>query len=272
MLEILQFPFMQRAILAGIFLAALLGFLGVFAVLKKMSFFGDGIAHASLAGIAIGLITAVNPLWSAMIFSIIIAILIYVLEKKTKLSIDAIIGILFTASLALGVVIMNFKSGYQPELMSYLFGNILAINSNDLIIMIVFSVLIILFLAIFYKKLSLLAVDREGAYLAGINVNFFEIIFNVFLAIAIVLGVKILGVILVSALLIIPASIAKIISKSFKSLIYLSIILGEIIVILGLILSYIFDLPSGAVIVLVGALMFVLISILNRLIVLRSCK
>jgi len=252
--------------LAGIFLAVLLGFLGVFAVLKKMSFFGDGIAHASLAGIAIGLIASWNPLWTAIIYAVVIAILIYFLEKRTKLSVDAIIGILFTASLAIGVILISTQKGYQPELISFLFGNILSVSLYELIVMIVFSVFIVLFLAIFYKKLSLIAFDKEGAYLAGINVGLFEILFNIFLAIAIVLGVKILGIILVSALLIIPASIGKIISKSFRGLVFWSIIVGEVTVILGLILSYIFDLPSGAVIVLCGAVIFVLLASINRLV------
>lgn len=261
---------MQRALIVGIVLALVLGFLGVFAILKRMSFLGDGIAHASLAGIAIGLMAAVNPLITAIIFSIIIAILIYVLEKKTKLSVDAIIGILFTASMALGVVIISFQKGYQPELISFLFGNILAVNISDLIIMVVCALIIIIFLTIFYKKLSLLAFDKEGAYLAGINVSLFEIIFNIFLAVAIVLGVKILGIILVSALLIIPSSTAKIISKSFKSLVFSSIVFGEITIILGLVLSYIFDLPSGAVIVLCGTVIFVLVAVFYRVFVLKG--
>jgi len=270
MIEILQFPFMQRALIAGIILAVLLAFLGVFAVLKRMSFLGDGIAHASLAGIAIGLLASLNPLVIAIFYSVIIALLIYVLEKKTKLSVDAIIGILFTASLALGVVLMSFKSGYQPDLISFMFGNILAVNVNDLIIMASISVVVIIFLAIFYKKLSLVAFDKEGAYLAGINVSLFEILFNVFLAIAIVLGVKILGIILVSALLIIPASTSKIVSKSFKSLIISSIIIGEITVLSGLILSYVFDLPSGAIIVLCGTAIFILVASFYRLFVYRG--
>lgn len=270
MVEILQFPFMQRAILAGIFLAALLGFLGVFAILKKMAFFGDGIAHASLSGIAIGLIASVNPLWTAIIFAVVVAVLIYVLEKRTKLSIDAIIGILFTASLAIGVILISLQKGYQPELISFLFGNILSVSSYELIVMIVFSILIILFLAIFYKKLSLIAFDKEGAYLAGINISLFEILFNIFLAIAIVLGVKILGIVLVSALLIIPASVGKIVSGSFKGLIWWSIIVGEITVLLGLVLSYVFDLPSGAVIVLCGAVIFIIVAVFYRLIILKN--
>ncbi len=270
MIEILQFPFMQRAVLAGIFLAALLGFLGVFAILKKMAFFGDGIAHASLAGIAIGLVASVNPLWTAIIFSAVIAVLIHFLEKKTKLSIDAVIGIIFTASLALGVILISLQKGYQPELISFLFGNILSVNFYELVIMIIFSIIIILFLAIFYKKLSLIAFDKEGAYLAGININLFEILFNIFLAVAIVLGVKILGIILVSALLIIPASIGKILSGSFRGLVWWSIIVGEIMVLLGLILSYVFDLPSGAVIVLCGAIIFIIVAVFHRLIILKG--
>jgi len=264
MIELLQFPFMQRALIAGIVLALLLAFLGIFVILRKMAFWGEGIAHASLAGIAIGLLVSYNPLITAIIFAIIFAILVYVLERKTSLAGDVIIGILFTASMALGIVLINLQSSYQPDVMSFLFGNILAILNSELYIMIIFSILVLLFLIFFRKQLTLLTFDRESAYLAGINVDAFDLIFYICLAISVVLGVKILGIILVSALLIIPASIAKLIAQSFSMLEYLSIIFAEIIVIVGLIVSYYFNLPSGATIILTGTFLFLLTLLIKR--------
>lgn len=258
MLDILAYPFMQRAIAGGIILGVLLAFLGVFMILRRMSFFGDGIAHASLAGIAIGILANTNPLITAIIFAAVIAVIISVLETKSKLSSDAIIGVMFTTSMAFGVILMSFNSGYQPELVSFLFGNILAIKTSELVIMLVLAAIITFFLCRNYKKLALLAFDAESAQLKGINVQLYHILFSIALAVSVVLGVKILGIVLVSALLIIPSSCAKLFSKSFKTLIIGSIVVSEITILLGLLTSYILDLPSGAVIVVSGFGIFLL--------------
>jgi zinc transport system permease protein len=266
MIEILQFPFMQRAIIGGIILGLLLAFMGVFVILRRMAFFGDGVAHASLAGIAIGILASYNPLVVAIIFSIILAIIIFYLERKTKLSSDVIIGILFTASMALGVILISLKSGYQPELISFLFGNILSIQTSELIIMAIFAVIVIAFLLYYFRQIAFITFDEEGARVSGINTTVLDLIFYITLAVAIVLGVKILGIVLVSALLIIPASIAKLISKSFKSLVASSIIVAEITILGGLAISYILNLPTGAVIILFGTALFFLTLIIQKLV------
>lgn len=265
MFNILQFAFMQRALLAGVILAFLLSLLGIFMVLKKMSFFGEGVAHASLAGIAIGILAAFNPVITALVFGTVFALLMYFLERKTKISIDAIIGILFTGSMALGIILINLKKGYQPELLSFLFGNILTISKNDLLIILILSVIIGVFVLSYFNPLTLLTFDWESAYLKGINTTFLEIGYYVALSMAVILGVKLLGIILVSVLLIIPPSIAKIIAPSFKKMVILSIVIGEITVISGLIVSYILNLPSGPVIVLVGAGLFLLLGFLKEI-------
>lgn len=254
--EILTLPFMQRALLAGVILAVLLAFLGVFATLKRMSFLGDGLAHASLAGVALGILVGINPLWAALGVSVLAVIAIYFLERKTNISSDAIIGLIFTSGMALGVILLGLKQGFQPDLISFLFGNILTINPADIFLIVLFSIIIIGFLIIAYKPLALLIIDRESASLIRNNINIVEFLFYVFLAIAIVLGIKMLGIILISALLIIPPSIAKLFSVSFKSLIINSVLISELVVILGLILSYFLDLPSGAIIILVGMVIF----------------
>jgi len=264
MFELLEFPFMQRAIVGGIILGLILAFMGVFVVLRHMAFFGDGIAHASLAGIAIGVLAATNPIIIAIVYSVIIAIIIFYLERKTQLSSDVVIGIMFTASMALGVILISLKTGYQPELISYLFGNILSIQISELIVMIVFGVIVIAYLLIFYKQIAFIAFDEEGAKVNGINTHVLTLILYIALAVAIVLGVKILGIILVSALLIIPASIAKLVSKSFRNLIITGIGFSELIVLGGMGVSYYLDLPTGAVIILFGALIFFLVLLVQK--------
>lgn len=264
-LEIFQFQFMQRALIGGIFIGSLLAFLGVFVTLKRMSFFGDGIAHASLAGIAIGILISLNPLFTALAFSILIALLMYYLERKSPLASDAIIGIFFTTSMALGVLLISLKSGYQPDLMTFLFGNILSINSEELLFMIIMALLVVIFLSLNYKNLTLLVFDRESAYVSGVKVKILEPLLYISLSISVVLGVKILGIILASALLVIPASTAKLISKSFLSLIVNSILFSQVTVAVGLILSYFINTPSGATIILTGTTILLLIFGLSKL-------
>ncbi|PIS42963.1 MAG: metal ABC transporter permease [Candidatus Kerfeldbacteria bacterium CG08_land_8_20_14_0_20_40_16] len=270
MAEIFQLPFMQRALMAGIILAFLLAFIGIFVILRRMAFFGDGIAHASLAGIAIAILADLNPILIAIVFSIIIALIIYLLEKKTSLSSDTIIGIFFTASMSLGVLLISFKEGYQPELISFLFGNILAIRVFELYLIVILAISILTFLILFFRKITLVVFDRETAYISGINVTAIEITLYLALAVSIVLGVKILGIVLVSALLIIPASIAKLVASSFKGLVVASVILSEIIVILGIFLSYYFNWPTGATIVLTGTAWFIVTFIFSKILKFKS--
>jgi len=257
MIELLQLPFMQRAIIAGVVLGVLLAYLGIFVTLRKMAFFSDGIAHAALAGAAIGLLTSISPLLTALIFSMFLAGLIYWLEKKSSLSSDSIIGILFTSGMALGVILISLRRGYQPELISYLFGNILAIRRQDLVLLVILSLLIMVFILTQKRKLTLLALDREMAYMAGVNPDFYQLLLYIMLAAALVLGIRVLGIILVSAILIIPVSTARLLSRSFRSLVLWTIVISEGVMVGGLLLSYYLNLPSGAVIVLTGSTVFI---------------
>jgi zinc transport system permease protein len=265
MAEMLQLPFMQRAILAGLVLGILLAYLGIFVILRKMAFFSDGIAHAALAGAAIGLLTRFSPLVSALVFSMFLAGLIYWLEKKSSLSSDAIIGILFTSGMALGVVLISLRQGYQPELIGYLFGNILAIRRQDLILIVVLAVLIMAFILGHKRKLTLLALDREMAYMAGINPDLYQLLLYLMLACALVLGIRVLGVVLVSAILIIPVSTARLLSRSFRALTWWTVAIAEFTVLAGLLLAYFLNLPAGALIVLTGSSLFSLAFIASSL-------
>ena len=264
MLEMIQYPFMQRAFIAGILLAGLLSYLGVFVVLRRMAFFSDGIAHASLAGVAAGILLSLNPLTTALVSSVLFAVLIFFLERRGALPSDAVIGLVFTSGMSLGVLLISMKSGYQPELIGFLFGNILMISKSDMWMIAGVSILIGFFLFGKKRELTLLALDREMAYLAGVNSDLLQLTMYVILAVSVVLGIKMLGIILVSALLIIPVSISKLISRSFKTLVVASVIVAEAIVLVGLAVSYMFDLPAGATIVLSGTILFFFVFIFRR--------
>jgi ABC-type Mn2+/Zn2+ transport system permease subunit len=263
-LDIIQFPFMQRALIAGALLGVLLASLGVVATLRNMAFFGEGVAHASLAGISIAVLAGFAPLPFAIGWAVLTAIAIYVLERSTKLSSDTLIGILFTASMAIGVILMNYTTGYQPELISFLFGSILAVRELDLIIIAVFTVIILVWFFASLRHLTFSALSEESAMVAGIPVKRQTLAFYIALAIATVLGVKILGIVLVSALIVLPAATARMITHSFKSYLVTAIVVSELVILTGLILSFALDLPSGAVIVLLGTAVFLVVSLAPR--------
>jgi zinc transport system permease protein len=265
LIELLSYPFVQRALLAGVFSGALLAVLGIFVVLRKMAFFSDGIAHTALAGVAIALLVGQEPLLWAVLWGIIFAVSIFFLEKKTDISPDSLIGILFTSSLALGVVLMNFKSGYQPDLLSFLFGNILTIRSAELMVIIPLSTAIGAFFIFNYKKYLFICLNQELAHLAGIHTEIYRLILYVLLAVSNILAIKMFGIILVSALIIIPVSFGKLFARTAKSLLVISIAFVELTIIAGMSISLMFNLPTGAVIILAGTAFFVLGMILSRL-------
>jgi len=258
LLEFLTLPFMIRALIAGAFLGVLLSSLGVFVALRRMTFFGEGIAHASLAGIAIALLLGFAPLPVAILWAILIAVLLFIVERRTRLSSDTILGIFFTSSMALGVILMNQTNGYQPELISFLFGSILSVSVNDLWIIGVFTAVIMSWLLRFRGHLTFLSLSEEQALVRGIPVGMQTLLLYIALSVATVLGVKILGIVLISALLILPPAISRLYTKSFHSHLLWSILFSEMIIFSGLLLSYFYDLPSGATIVLLGAVVFFL--------------
>ncbi len=258
LLEMLSYPFMQRALLSGLVLGALLASLGVFVTLRRMAFFGDGIAHASLAGIAIAILAGVSPLPVALAWAVAIALLVYRLERNARIPSDSLIGIFFTASMALGVMLMRFTRGYQPDLVSYLFGNILSIRTSDVLLILLLSAAILFWLFLSIRPLTFLSIAEDSAAVRGIPVRFHTIILYVSLAMATVLGVKILGIVLVSALLILPSATSRLLTQSFKQYFIFSLIIAELAVFIGLSASFLFDLPSGAAVVLAGTGMFFL--------------
>ncbi len=257
MLEIFQYPFMLRALVSGFFVAILLGSLGSFVVTRRMSLVGDGIAHASLLGIALALLLGWAPIPVTIVSSIFIAILIYFLERKTKISSDMAIAIIFTSGMALGIILLSFYQGYQPELMSYLFGNILIISSFDMLNIIIFSSLILLTLIIFYKRILFSTFDPIGAYLSNTKYWIYDLLLYISVAVSVILSIKLVGIILVSALLVTPSATAKLFSSSFKNFVILSAFFSLLSLIFGLFLSFFLNLASGALIVLFSTFLFV---------------
>jgi len=271
MFEFLDYSFMLRAFFAGTAVAIILGWLGTFVVTRKISFIGDGLAHASLAGIALAILAGLAPLPTALIIAVLIAIIIYFLEKKANISGDMAIALMFTTGLAIGIILLHYYQGYQPELISYLFGNILSISVYDLKFILVASLIIIITLSLFYRQILFVTFDPIGAHLSGLKPWFYDLLLYVMTAVAIILSIKLVGIILVSALLVTPSAISRLFANSYKHFTIGAILLAVIIVFVGLVASYYLDWPSGATIILVGTLFFVLASIAKSLIS-SACK
>jgi len=256
MCELLTLPFMQRALIAGIALAPLLALLGQFVIMRRMAFFADGIAHASLAGVAVGVLAGIYPIPIALLVAVIMATMIYWLERHGSVGSDAAIGVLFSAGMAIGVILLSWTDGYQPELVSFLFGNILAVSWSDIALIVPIAVAVVGLIILKYRALTLGAIDHDLAHVSGEQPDRMQLMLYIILAVAVVLGIKVVGVILVSALLVVPAVTAKLVSRSFREMTILSICIALATVIGGVVLSYVANSPTGPTVVLVGTAIF----------------
>lgn len=255
-MDILGYAFMQRAFLAVILVGLLCSILSFFVVLKNLSFMGAGISHAILGGIAIGVILGINPLYSGALFAVFIALVIGYISKSGRIQEDTLIGIFFPTGMALGITLISFKEGYYPELFSLLFGNVLAVSTGDLWFLAVIMVAVLLFITIFFKELLTICFDEELARANGLPATFLHMSLLVALALTVVVSVRVVGVVLAAALLVIPAAAGQRLSVNYRSMLILSVVIGLFSGLAGLLLSYLWDVPSGASIVLCAAAIF----------------
>lgn len=252
----LHYDFFVRALIAGVLVGFLAATLGVFVVLRKMSFFSDAIAHASLTGIALGLLLGINPLFGAVAFSIMIALVIASLAKRRTLSLDALIGVFFSTALALGVVIIGALKGYRVDLFGYLFGDILGVSTSDIVLILILTLVTTFLLAMFFRIWTKIAFHADLARVEGVDVELHDKLFLAILALAIAMGIRLVGAILIGPLIIIPAATAKNVGWNMRSLFILSIVFGVSASIAGLVLSYYTNTASGPTVVLVSAALF----------------
>jgi len=264
-INFLQYSFIQKAFLAGSFVAIVCSALGLFLVLRKMSLIGDGLSHVSFGAIALGLFFGIYPFYVAVPVVMIASILILKISEKTKIYGDSAIGIVSSVGIAGGVILASVSHGFNVDLFSYLFGNILAISNIEVILSIILSIIVLLVIYFFYWDLFSATFDEEYAKTTGVKTNFINILLTLLTAITVVLSVKMVGIMLVSALLIIPAITALQLAKSFKMTMIIGSIVSLISVLLGITLSFLFDLPAGATIVIINALFFTLVFLYKKL-------
>jgi zinc transport system permease protein len=263
MIEIFQFVFMQRAFMIGILIALLCAIIGLFIVLRRMALLGDGLAHISFGGIAAGMFFGIYPILSALIFSVLGALGIQKL-KKMKVYSDSAIAIFFSFGLALGVILVSLSRGFNADLMSYLFGSILAVSVADILIILAVGIAVLITIYLFYKELFYITFDESSAKASGLSVEKFDTLLVILTAVVVVLSMRIVGILLVSSLMVIPASTALIFKKSFKQTIIISSIIAIASVIIGLISAYYFNLAAGGAIVMVLIAIFFITFIFKK--------
>jgi zinc/manganese transport system permease protein len=259
LLSLLQFPFMQRAIAAGILLGLLCGLLGSFVTLRQLSFFSHAVGHAALVGIAMGVLLQLDPTWMLLPFTLLFGVAVLYLIDHTDLWSDSILNIVLSGALAIGVILTSFIKGYRGNLMSVLFGDILAVNSTDLLLtfLLLLGSGIILFTTL--RQQILLTLNQAVAKVQGISVDFHRYLFVVLLSLTVAVSIKAVGILLVNAFLVIPAATAKLMSQQFSPYLILSMILGALSSIAGMLLSGLLNFSSGPSIVLVQFVVFLLV-------------
>ncbi|NLB88315.1 MAG: metal ABC transporter permease [Syntrophomonadaceae bacterium] len=261
MIEIISYGFMKNALLAGILVSIACGIVGTYVVVKGISFISGSISHTAYGGIGLGYYLGFNPMIGATIFTIISALGMGFVSHKSKQREDTIIGMMWAVGMALGIIFIKLSPGYTADLMSYLFGSILTVPINDLWIMLILDFIILLTVLLFYEQFKAVAFDEEYAETIGINTLLYDMLLLFLIALTVVVMIRAVGIILVIALLTIPAAISGQLTKNMPSMMVLSTLLGIIFTISGLYLSYVWDLPSGATIILCAATGFLISSI-----------
>lgn len=256
MLDMISMPFMQRAMIAGLLVGFLGSYFGVFIVQRKMSFLGDGLAHAAFGGIALGLLLETEPMWIAVPFTLVVSIAITYIKDKTNLEMDTSIGIFFALSVALGIIFISLRKHYTTDAFTYMFGSILSVNNSDLIISSILVIITIVLSLKFWKKWAYATFDPELAKADKLNTRFDDYLLSALISIAIVISIKLVGIVLIASFLVIPAASARLLSSTYFKMTVLSVIFGLISSFAGLFLSYYLDLPSGATIILIQAIIF----------------
>ncbi len=257
MIEIFQFEFMQRALISGIAISISCSLIGLFLILKRFSLFGDAMSHVAFGGIALGLFLKSNPIWISMIVSIIGALSIIKLNSNKRIYADSSISVLLSLGLAMGLVLISLSGGFSIDITSYLFGSILLVSIEETITTLILSVIVIAFMIFFYKQLIYLVFNEEQAIVSGINTVLLNILFITLATVAIVISIRLIGVLMVSSLLIIPNVSSLLLGYGFRKTIILSICFSLSSVILGIILAFEWNItPSGMIVIMAAGIFF----------------
>ncbi|KAF0238358.1 MAG: zinc transport system permease [Prolixibacteraceae bacterium] len=255
-IELFKYDFFLKAFVAAVFASISCGIIGGYIVSRRIVFISGGITHASFGGIGLAFFLGFNPILGAVIFAIFSALGIQFFTKVAEIREDSSIAIWWSLGMALGIIFVFLTPGYTPNLMSYLFGNILTVSVLELWFMFALNVVIISFFAIFFNEILYIAFDEEFAKTAGLPVGFFNYLIMSIIALTVVLNIRVVGIILILSLLTVPQATANLFTNNFRKLLILSSVFAFAGAISGLFISYFLDIPSGAAIIFTLVLMF----------------
>jgi len=255
-ISLFSYQFFQNSFLAAVFAAISCGIIGTYVVSRRMVFVSGGITHSSFGGIGIAYFLGLNPMLGAAVFAIFSALGIQFFTNKGKIRQDSSIAIWWSLGMAIGIIFIYMTPGYAPDLMSYLFGNILAVTKTEILLMLVLCILIILCFIFFYRIILYVAFNEDYAKTSGLPVPFINYLLMVLIALTVVLNIRVVGIILILSLLTLPQATANILTNDFKSMIFLSVLFALIGSLSGLLMSYYANIPSGASIIFILVIIF----------------
>lgn len=260
--ELLEYQFMINALLAALLVGIACGIAGTYMVVRRMVFMGGGVTHSSFGGVGMAYYLGLNPVWGALVFGVMSALAIERISEKSKISEDSAIGILWSIGMALGVIFVVITPGYAPNLMSFLFGNILLVSSLDLVLLLCLDVALVGGMLIFYRSIIYTALDKEFAQIQGIAVRLVSYMMMLALALTIVFAIKAVGIMLLMSLLTIPAVVGGLLAQSYSRITLWACGVSFLGLLGGISLSYIYNIPAGAAsVILLGALFLIVKSV-----------
>ncbi len=262
--SILLYPFLIKSLIVVILIGFVASYYGAFVVQRQMSFLGSGLAHSAFGGVALGILLGVQPLWIAIPFTILTAIFIVYFKEKTSLHNDTLIGIFFSIAVSLGIIFLSLKENYTTDAFTYLFGSLLAVTTEDIYISAILFALTIATMFKLWSRWTYETFDLELAITDKLPVRLDNYLLSIAIATTVVVSIKIIGIILISAFLVLPSAISRLISKTFFQMTILSIIIGVLSGIIGLFISIYIDLPSGAVIILLQSIIFMFVFLFTK--------
>lgn len=263
--ELLGYTFFRNALWGSLLASIACGIIGSYVVARRMVFISGGITHASFGGIGIGFYFGFNPVMSALVFSVLSAFGIQWLSKNQNVREDSAIAVFWSLGMALGIILIFLSPGYAPNLSEYLFGNILTISQTDILLLGILSAVLIVFFTYFYRSILNTSFDKEFAKTRGVPVAFLEYTLIMLVAVTIVLSIRLVGIVLLISLLTVPQMTANIFTNRFSKIMLGSVVISFVGCVAGLLLSYFLNVPSGAFIIFVLILIFLLAKLGERL-------
>ena len=260
-IEMLKYPFMQRALVCGISISFCAALIGVILVLKRYSMIGHGLGEVAFAALSLSLVLGLPEMYIAIPIVIIASFIILIISQKQGESGDITIALVSAGALAFGVIITSLTKGFNIDVYNYMFGSILTMKTSDVIISIVLSIILVCTYLVFYNRLFMITYDEKYAKVCGINVTFYQFLIALATAVVVVIGMRMMGTLLISSLIVFPAVIARKLTHSFKGMTVMSVIISIICFIFGIIVSSLLNLPTGASVVIIYIVMLIMATI-----------